>query len=209
MAQFLSGSWIFTVMMGGAAVSVLVDMLFDYPVRQLRDLVAVLRFVREEEIETLLDAEEEGKLRAGMSRREFREEQYTRMRRLFEYLRRMAFNGKLMLSLAYAEQDKLAHENLPDAVERAALIRETIEAGIEFRIYSVFALGKLSLWILLRADRWILLPQPSLSDLREVAQTNGLEAYSRLCSAVGYLSLHYGESSYRELMKALHGPEFP
>lgn len=34
MAQFLSGSWIFMVMMGGAAVSVLVDMLFDYPVRQ-------------------------------------------------------------------------------------------------------------------------------------------------------------------------------
>ena len=51
MAQFLSGSWIFTVMMGGAAVSVLVDMLFDYPVRQLRDMVAVLRFVREEEID--------------------------------------------------------------------------------------------------------------------------------------------------------------
>lgn len=195
------------LMMGGAAVSVVVDMLFDYPVRQLRDMVAVLRFVREEEIETLLDAEEEGRMRTAMSRREFREEQYTRMRRLFEYLRRLAFNGKLMLCLAYAEQEKLAHQNLENALERAALVREMIEAGVEFRIYSVFALAKLGLWILLRADRWILLPQPSLSDLREVAQTDGLEAYSRLCSAVGYLSLQYGESSYRELMQALHGPE--
>ena len=181
------------------------ERLFRYPVRGLNDVIELARPANDEEFERLLDPEWEAKLRAGMTASEFREEQRVRIHKLFDCIRHRAFNAGLIARFAYRELDKRAGKTETDE-ERAQLflIREVIQSATELRVYCIAALPTLAFWILLRADKWPMII-PRISELREIARVDVLHAYTRLTSAIGYLSLYYGESSYDSLMMKLHG----
>lgn len=180
------------------------DRLFRYPVERLDDLIALIRPTRECEVEELFDVRREGELRAKLSAREFRAEQRKRMVKAFEYLRCRSYNGLAITRLAYAEWQRLQASGEPRDQARMCVVQEIIQAGMEFRIYSSGALPKAALCVLLRADKWPL-ATPSMADLREAGEIDGIHAYYRLTTAVGYLSLFYGQKYYDDLMTRLHG----
>lgn len=193
------------LMLAALGVMAAMDRLFRYPVRGLHDVIELARPANDEEFERLLDPEWEARLRAQMSAAEFREEQRIRIHKLFDCIRHRSFNAGLITRFAYREWKRRAGQT-ETAEEKAQLflVREVIEAAAQLRIYCVAALPTLAFWILLRADRWPLII-PRISELREIARVDGLQAYYRLTTAIGYLSLFYGERSYDSLMMKLHG----
>jgi hypothetical protein len=197
-------NWLPLILFALTFIFVGINRLFRFPVR-LQDLMAMVRPVNDCDVQELLDAKREAELRASMTPKEFRQEQRIRILRAFEYQRRRLYNGTLMIGFAYAEQAKWRDNGEFTDKPCAALIQETINAGVEFRIYALFALAKLGFWILLRIDKWAIFPTPSVADLREVNDIDGSHAYYRLTTAVGYLSLFYGEDCYNTLMVALRG----
>lgn len=197
--------WTFPYVLFSAFLMFVVHRLFEFPV-ELDDLIAISRESSDDDMIDLTDPNREADFRAGMSPAEFRANQRLRMVRLFEYLRRRFFNGLLMLHYAHTKQSKWKKTGTFESQMQAILIREVIKAGVNFRIYALFATGKLALWILFRFDKWRILPTPSLVDLREVADIDGIHAYQRLTTAVGYLCLSSGGmEQYEKLMMKLCG----
>jgi hypothetical protein len=178
--------------------------LYRFPVT-LDNLIAMARETNDDDMADLMDARREADFRAGMSVAEFRQNQRLRMVRAFEFLRRRFFNGLLILHYAFTVQSRLKNMEKLESDAQAALIMEIVDAGIQFRIYALVAVIKLAIWIILRFDKWAILPIPSVADFREVVQIDGIHAYYRLTTAVGYLSLFEDEEKYERLMLKLCG----
>jgi hypothetical protein len=178
--------------------------LYRFPVT-LDNLIAMARETNDDDMADLMDARREADFRAGMSVAEFRQNQRLRMVRAFEFLRRRLFNGLLILHYAFTVQSRLKNMEKLESDAQAALIMEIVDAGIQFRIYALVAVIKLAIWIILRFDKWAILPIPSVADFREVVQIDGIHAYYRLTTAVGYLSLFEDEEKYERLMLKLCG----
>jgi hypothetical protein len=87
--------------------------------------------------------------------------------------------------------------------QRQAQAQELVQAATEFRLYSLLALAKLKLWIILRLDEWPLLPSPSLPGLRHLFDIDAVSSYHRLREAAGSLSLAYGYDYHQELSQRL------
>jgi hypothetical protein len=190
---------------GFLGLLVILGRLFRYPVRNLFDVIELARPTSDAEFKQLLDPEYEAKMRSYMSRDEFREEQRIRIHKLFDCTRHRSFNALLIAQFAYLEWRKWARE--PETKENRArlfLLQEVLRSTTEMRVYSLSVIPTLALWILFRVDRWPVLV-PRLSELREAANKDGIYVYSRLTTAVGYLSLFYGERCYDALMLKLHG----
>ena len=191
--------------LGAVGAIVIVDRLFRYPVRNLYDVIELARPTNDAEFERLIDPEYETRMRSCMSREEFRAEQRIRIHKLFDCMRHRSFNALLITRFAYIEWRKWAKE--PETEENRArlfLLQEIMRAAMELRIYSLSVIPTLAFWILFRADRWPAVV-PRLSELREASDKDGLHVYSRLTTAIGYLSLFYGERCYDALMMKLHG----
>ncbi len=179
--------------------------LFRYPVRNLFDVIELARPTNDAEFEQLLDPQYEARLRSLMSQDEFRAEQRIRIHKLFDCMRHRSFNALLITQFAYLEWRRWAKE--PKTEEdraRLFLLQEVLRATAELRVYSLSVIPTLAIWILFRADRWPVLI-PRLSELREAGNKDGIHTYSRLTTAIGYLSLFYGERCYDALMMKLHG----
>jgi len=192
-------------MLGIPVLLMILGRLFRYPVRNIFDVIELARPTSDAEFEQLLDPEYEARLRSCMSRDEFRAEQRIRIHKLFDCMRHRSFNALLITRFAYLEWRRWTKE--PKTEENCArlfLLQEVLRATTELRVYSLSVIPTLAFWILFRADRWPLLV-PRLSELREAGNKDGIYAYSRLTTAVGYLSLFYGERCYDALMMKLHG----
>lgn len=178
--------------------------LYHFPVT-LDDLIAMARETNDDDMADLMDARREADFREGMSASEFRKNQRLRMIRAFEFLRRRLFNGLLMLHYALTMHSRLENTGKWESEAQEVLIMEIINAGVQFRIYAVFAVAKLAIWIILRFDKWAILPIPSVADFREVVEIDGIHAYYRLTTAVGYLSLFEDDEKFERLMLKLCG----
>jgi len=192
-------------MLGVPVLLIILGRLFRYPVRNIFDVIELARPTNDAEFEQLLDPEYEARLRACMSRDEFRAEQRIRIHKLFDCMRHRSFNTLLIAHFAWLEWRRWAKE--PKTEENRArlfLLQEVLRSSMELRIYSLSVIPTLALWILFRVDRWPVLV-PRLSELREAANKDGIHVYSRLTTAIGYLSLFYGERCYDALMMKLHG----
>lgn len=196
--------WLFLLMIGFFCLMMVLDRLFSYPVDEFDDLIELARATDDLDVENLLDVRKEAELKASMTRKEFRKVQRKRIIKAFEYLRRRAFNGSAVTGLAHAQMNRMLSGTEEPDMEKLYLLRETLDAALQFRIYILAVLPKTALWVLLRADKWPLV-SPSVSDLREGAEIDGIAAYYRLTTAIGYLSLFYGERCYDELMTKLRG----
>jgi hypothetical protein len=196
--------WLFPYVVALFLIVLALHRLYHFPVT-LDDLIAMARETNDEDMADLMDASREADFRAGMSAAEFRQNQRLRLVRAFEFLRRRLFNGLLMLQYALTMQSKLENTGKWESQAQAVLITEIIEAGVRFRIYAMFAVAKLAIWIVLRFDKWAILPIPSVADFREVVEIDGIHAYYRLTTAVGYLSLFEDEEKYEPLMMKLCG----
>lgn len=197
--------WVMLAVFAAMGLAMLLLRLDSAPVRNVGDLVALLRSTDEAEIDQLLDPREEGKMRALMSASEFRQEQRIRIYRLYQALRQRAFNQRIITAFAFSEWYKIRQPKTEEEEQRRILAWETIRAGMEVRNYMMSALATLRIWIIFRADKWPFMP-PLLSELREAAHVDGLYAYYRLATAIGYLTFSCGREWHAALLAKLHGP---
>ncbi len=173
-----------------------------YPKRTIEDVTPFLRPAEHDELESLLDPAQETNFRIRMSPQEFAEWQRRRIHLLREYLLRMSHNALVLIE--WGNMEALAEGNDEALVrQRQVLAQELVQAATEFRLYSMLALFKLKLWLVLPPPFSLLLPSPSLPSMRHVFGIDALGSYQRLRTAAGGLSLVHSHRFHTELLERL------
>jgi hypothetical protein len=173
-----------------------------HPKRTIEDVTPFLRPAEHDELESLLDPAQETNFRIRMSPQEFADWQRRRIHLLREYLLRMSHNALVLIEWGNMETAETGN-NAETAVQRQLLAKELVQAATEFRLYSMLALAKLKVWLVLPAPFNLLLPSPSLPSMRHVFGIDALGSYQRLRTAAGGLSLAHGLHFHDELLQRL------
>lgn len=173
-----------------------------YPKRSIEDVTPFLRPAEHDELESLLDPAQETSFRMRMSPQEFADWQRRRIHLLREYLLRMSHNALVLIEWGNMETAETGN-NAETAIQRQLLAKELVQAATEFRLYSMLALAKLKVWLVLPAPFNLLLPSPSLPAMRHVFGIDALGSYQRLKTAAGGLSLAHGLHFHDELLERL------
>jgi hypothetical protein len=173
-----------------------------HPKRTIEDVTPFLRPAEHDELESLLDPAQETNFRIRMSPQEFADWQRRRIHLLREYLLRMSHNALVLIEWGNMETAETGN-NAETAVQRQLLAKELVQAATEFRLYSMLALAKLKVWLVLPAPFNLLLPSPSLPSMRHVFGIDALGSYQRLKTAAGGLSLAHGLHFHDELLERL------
>ena len=173
-----------------------------FPKRTIEDVTPFLRPAEHDELESLLDPAQETNFRIRMSPQEFTVWQRRRIHLLREYLLRMSHNALVLIE--WGNMEALAEGNDAETVrQRQVLAKELVQAATEFRLYSVLALAKLKLWLVLPPPLSLLFPSPSLPSMRHVFGIDALGSYRRLRTAAGGLSLVHSHHFHTELLERL------
>ena len=173
-----------------------------FPKRTIEDVTPFLRPAEHDELESLLDPALETNFRMRMSPREFAEWQRRRIHLLREYLLRMSHNALVLIEWGNMETAETGND--AEAFrQRQLLAKELVQAATEFRLYSVLALAKLKLWLVLPSPFSLLLPSPSLPSMRHIFGIDALGSYRRLRTAAGGLSLAHSRHFHDELLERL------
>jgi len=138
-----------------------------------------------------------------MAPQEFTEWQRRRIHLLREYLLRMSHNALVLIEWGNMEATEPGNDNAETLFQRQSLAKELVQAATEFRLYSVLALAKLKLWLVLPSSFNLLLPSPSLPSMRQIFGINALDSYQRLRTAAGGLSLAHSRHFHDELLARL------
>lgn len=176
--------------------------LGKFPKRSMEDVAPFLRPAESQELEFLLDPALEVNFGLRMPRSEFRQWQRRRIHLMREYLLRMSHNALVLIewgNIEWTQEDCVSER----CREKQLLAQEMVQAATEFRLYSLLALAKMKLWLILPSDLWFLIPSPSLPRLRSVFGIDAVRAYHRLKDAAGCLSLSYGNEYHHQLVDRL------
>lgn len=169
--------------------------LGKFPRRTMEDVTPYLRSTDFHELESLLDPAQEFNFRLRLSPREFREWQRKRIHLLREYLLRMSHNSLVLIEWGNME---LYSRPGRSAESAEALAQELVQAGTEFRLYSLLALARLQFWLVLRPRA-----TSSLARLRHVFGIDALSSYDRLKSAAATLGMAHGREYHQALLTRL------
>jgi hypothetical protein len=173
-----------------------------FPKRTIEDVTPFLRPAEQEELESLLDPGQEANFRMRMAPHEFAKWQRRQIHLLREYLLRMSHNSLVLIE--WGNMEALEEGIDPESLhQRQLLAQELVKAATEFRLYSVLALAKLKLWLVLPSSFSLLLSGPSLPSMRHVFGIDALGSYQRLKSAASGLSLAYSDHFHDELLERL------
>ena len=173
-----------------------------YPKRTIEDVTPFLRPAEHDELESLLDPAQETNFRVRMSPQEFADWQCRRIHLLREYLLRMSHNSLVLIE--WGNMEAVETGNDAEAFrQRQLMAKELVQAATEFRLYSMLALVKLKLWLVLPSPFSLLLPSPSLPSMRHVFGIDALGSYQRLKTAASGLSMVHGLQFHEELLQRL------
>jgi len=159
--------------------------------RTIEDVTPFLRPAEQDELESLLDPAQETNFRMRMSPQEFADWQRRRIHLLREYLLRMSHNALVLIEWGNMENAEIGND-AEALCQRQLMARELVQAATEFRLYSMLALAKLKLWLVLPSPLNLLLPSPSLPSMRHVFGIDALGSYQRLRTAASGLSMVHG-----------------
>jgi hypothetical protein len=176
--------------------------LGKFPTRNMEDVAPFLRPAESQELESLLDPAQEANFALRMSRSEFRQWQRRRIHLMREYLLRMSHNALVLIewgNIEWTQEDCFSER----CREKQLLAQEMVQAATEFRMYSLLALVKTKLWLILPSELWFLIPSPSLPRLRSAFGIDAVRSYHRLKDAAGCLSLSYGNEYHHQLVGRL------
>jgi len=120
-----------------------------------------------------------------------------------EYLLRMSHNALVLIEWGNMEAMKEEEKGPAHCREKRLLAQELVQAATEFRLYSMLALTKLKLWLIIPSSISFLLPSPSLPSLRNVFGIDAPRTYQRLKAAASGLSLAYNNHFHDELVELL------
>jgi hypothetical protein len=170
--------------------------------RTIADVTPFLRPAEHDELESLLDPAQETYFRMRMSPHEFADWQRRRIHLMREYLLRMAHNALVLIE--WGNMEALEEGNDAEGFRQKQLLaQELVQAATEFRLYSVLALAKLKLWLVLPSPFGLLFASPSLPSMRHIFGIDALGSYRRLKGAASGLSLAYSHHFHDELLERL------
>jgi hypothetical protein len=159
--------------------------------RTIEDVTPFLRPAEHDELESLLNPAQETNFRIRMSPQEFADWQRRRIHLMREYLLRMSHNALVLIEWGNMEAVETGN-NVEALRQRQLMAKELVQAATEFRLYSMLALAKLKLWLVLPSPFSLLLPSPSLPSMRHVFGIDALSSYQRLKTAASGLSMAHG-----------------
>ncbi|HEX3155014.1 MAG TPA: hypothetical protein VHV32_10330 [Candidatus Angelobacter sp.] len=162
-----------------------------FPKRTIEDVTPFLRPAEHDELESLLDPAQEANFRIRMSPQEFADWQRRRIHLLREYLLRMSHNALVLIEWGNMESAETGND-AEACRQRQLMAKDLVQAATEFRLYSMLALVKLKLWLVLPSPFSLLLPSPSLPSMRHVFGIDALGSYQRLKTAASGLSMVHG-----------------
>jgi hypothetical protein len=173
-----------------------------HPKRTIEDVTPFLRPAEHDELESLLDPAQEANFRIRMSPQEFAEWQRRRIHLLREYLLRMSHNALVLIEWGNMESAETGND--AEAFrQRQLMAKDLVQAATEFRLYSMLALAKLKLWLVLPSPFSLLLPSPSLPSMRHVFGIDALSSYQHLRTAASGLSMAHGLQFHDALLERL------
>ena len=173
-----------------------------YPKRTIEDVTPFLRPAEHDELWSLLDPAQETNFRLRMSTQEFADWQRRRIHLLREYLLRMSHNALVLIEWGNMETAETGND-AESFRQRQLMAKELVQAATEFRLYSMLALAKLKLWLVLPSPFSLLLPSPSLPSMRHVFGIDALGSYQRLKTAASGLSMAHGLHFHDALLERL------
>jgi len=174
-----------------------------FPRRTIHDVTPFLRAAEAHEFELLLDPAQEVNFRLRLSPVEFASWQRKRVLLAREYLLRMSHNSLVLIE--WGNMETFSQEACDSALsqQKRLLAQELVQAATEFRLYSMLALFKLRIWLLLPSSFFFLKFSPSLPRLRNLFGINALGAYNRLKNAAGSLGVIYSNDFQQDLLARL------
>jgi hypothetical protein len=173
-----------------------------FPRRTIQDVTPFLRTAEAHEFESLLDPAQEVNFRLRLSPSEFASWQRKRLLLAREYLLRMSHNSLVLIEWGNMETFGQEAGDSEILRQKKLLAQELVHAATEFRLYSMLALFKLRLWLLL-PTRLFLFRAPSLPRLRNLFGINAIGAYERLKGAAGALGVIYSNDVQQDLLARL------
>jgi hypothetical protein len=166
-------------------------------------VILLARKLDPSDLETLLDAGEEWRLRQSLTAAAFREAQEERILLAREYLRRLTHNTGLIQLWLMREKQQLEGRKCDDGAERNSLLAEAAQLALELRIYSIVAGLRIWLWVAFRAHLWPGVLIPGVTTLRVQCGVNVIDKYRRLTGLAVALGARHGRAYQDRLLEAL------
>jgi hypothetical protein len=173
---------------------------------RLHDVDHVILLARKldpSDLETLLDAGEEWRLRQSLTAVAFRQAQEERILLAREYLQRLTHNTGLIQLWVLREKQELEARKCDDGAERNSLLAEAAQLALELRIYSIVAGLRIWLWVAFRAHRLPGVLIPGVTTLRVQCGVNVIDKYRRLTGLAVALGARHGRTYHDRLLEAL------
>jgi hypothetical protein len=123
-----------------------------------------------------------------------------------EFISRMCHNAHIVQEWANTELEELLNGSDEYSVDKMNQLRETARIAAEFRSLSRMRLLKLSLWTVLRAERWPLKQVPSIASLRNLGANGEIDLivqYEKLKKGAANLARPYGQQFQDHVLSEL------
>jgi len=182
---------------------ILLTTVYAPRVHDVDHVILLARKLDPSDLETLLDAGEEWRLRQSLTAAAFREAQGERILLAREYLRRLAHNTGLIQLWVMWEKQQLEARNGEHGAERNSLLAEAAQLALELRVYSIVAGLQIWLWVAFRAHLWPGVLIPGVTTLRVQCGVNVIENYRRLTGLAVALGDRHGRTYHDRLLEAL------
>ena len=195
----------FLLFVSGCSIFAALQHLSRRPYLTILDVQKLLRQVTSADVVQLLDSRFEDATCLVLSRDRFQEAQRLRLHEFREYLSRMSHNASVLLTWANTEiwRETKFMPGMPDRERYIDLSRRLISAAIEFRLYALFALFRINIWMIFRTHPWMPFSSARIASLREIGGIKFYASYQHLREAVGDLCLAYGEDFYEDMMSVI------
>jgi hypothetical protein len=172
--------------------------------RTIDEVTVFLRKIDWDEINQLFDRGEERYLRIVQSDYHYERAARIRIHKAREFLARMYHNVRVVHEWANTELRDMQDKTSAHCTERQKQMMAIAEKAAYFRAMAMFRLLQLTMWTVLRVEKWPLMRIPSIASLRNCGgEGDLLKLYAELKEASAALALLYGKQFYDEILAAL------
>jgi hypothetical protein len=178
---------------------------FDHD-RTIDEVTVFFRKLDWSEAEDLFDVTRERYLRIVQSNYHFRRTMRVRIHEAREFLWRMYHNVRVVHEWANTELRDIGDKAVDAYTERERLVLAIADKAAHFRVFATFRLVELTVWTLLRVEKWRVIRIPSVAALRKCGgedEFDLLDLYSQLRNAAADLALTYGKDFYDDMLALL------
>ena len=202
-----SPAWIPIIIIGAIGLYLLMHRQFRFDEDRTIDEVTVFcRKVDWDEAQELFDLMRERYSRLVQSDYHFRRTMRVRIHEAREFLWRMYHNVRVVHEWANTELRDIVDKPLDRCTERERFVMAIAEKAGHFRVLATIRLVELTVWTVLRIERWPLIHIPSVAAMRkcgEGGELDLLELYGQLKDAAAGLALTYGKDFHDEILAIL------